>query len=99
MDMLAAGFYPSSIKAKLKHEGLTYRQIASDYGCTISQVSKALREPCFRGEQAISQALNMPAHVIWPDRYNSKGETLYSRIPLKSNAKLKNLQSQKSEAA
>ena len=99
MNMLAAGFYPSAIKAQIKHLGKTYRQIAKEYGCTISQISKALREPCFPGEQAISQALNTPAHVIWPDRYNSKGETVYSRIPCPSNAKLTDLQSQKQKAA
>lgn len=99
MNMLAAGFYPSAIKAQIKNLGKNYRQIANDYGCPISQISKALREPCFPGEQAISQALSTPAHVIWPDRYNNKGETVYSRIPRQSNAKLTLAQSQKPEAA
>ncbi len=99
MHTLAAGFYPSSIKAQIKHLGLNFRQIAQEYGCTISQISNALRGPCFPGEQAISQALNTPAHVIWPDRYNSKGETVYSRIPRLSNANITKKPSQNEQAA
>ena len=54
----------------------------------VSEVSlrAAVRRPQRRAEIAISKAIDVPLHVLWPDRWSANGERLVHRGQPRRNA-------------
>lgn len=53
--------------------------IAERYGVTDVALRAAFRRPQRGAEKAISKALRIPLHVLWPDRWSPSGERLVRR--------------------
>lgn len=95
MTQTALNWHPADILAKIAKKGSNLSRIAKDNGLSSTTPSKALREPCYSGEQAIAKFLDISAHVIWPNRYDSKGIPLHSRIRKQLNVETTIKSSQK----
>ncbi len=93
------GSNPKDIKDILRKKGATYRKLAAENNCHISQISDAFRKPCYAGEQAIAKGLGLPAFRIWPDRYDAEGRPLHKRIRKRFNMNSDKTPSQNCEAA
>ncbi len=50
--------------------------IAARYGVTHVALRAALRRPQRGAERAISQALDIPLHILWPQRWDASGNRL-----------------------
>ncbi|MBA4224687.1 MAG: transcriptional regulator [Methylobacterium sp.] len=53
--------------------------IGQTYGVSDVALRAALRRPQRAAEKAIAQALRIPLHVLWPDRWNAAGQRLVRR--------------------
>lgn len=53
--------------------------IGRQYGVTDVALRAALRRPQRGAERAISEALRIPLHVLWPDRWDKAGRRLVRR--------------------
>ncbi|MDP3408234.1 helix-turn-helix domain-containing protein [Bosea sp. (in: a-proteobacteria)] len=53
--------------------------IAEAYGVTDVALRAAFKRPQLGAERAFSKALNIPLHVLWPDRWSASGERLVRR--------------------
>lgn len=53
--------------------------IAQRYGVSDVALRAAFRRPQLAAERAISKALRIPLHEIWPDRWSSDGARLVRR--------------------
>lgn len=53
--------------------------IADRYGVTDAALRAAFRRPQLAAEKAISKALKIPLHILWPDRWSASGERLVRR--------------------
>lgn len=53
--------------------------IAEQYGVTDVALRAALRRPQLGAEKAISKALRIDLHILWPDRWSASGERLVRR--------------------
>lgn len=53
--------------------------IGERYGVSSVALRAALRRPQRSAERAISEALRIPLHVLWPDRWSEAGERLVRR--------------------
>lgn len=73
-------WHPADIKAAIEKRGGNLAQIGRDAGISIYTPKQALRQPCYTGEQAIADFLGVPAHTIWPDRYDADGVPLHPRV-------------------
>lgn len=61
--------------------------IAARYGVSDAALRAAFRRPQLAAERAISKALSIPLHVIWPERWSSDGKRLVRRgRPMKKAA-------------
>lgn len=67
-------------------KGLSYAQVTRRHNSTAPAVKAAARNPQHAGEQAIAAELGLPAHQIWPNRYDEKGLPLHPRIRRRLNA-------------
>lgn len=86
MTWKAISWHPADIKAAVAKSGHTLSQVAEAHGLDKSTISQAMRRPCYAGEQAIAAALGLPAHQIWPGRYDSAGIPKHPRIRKQINA-------------
>lgn len=53
--------------------------IAERYGVTDVALRAALRRPQLGAEKALSKALRIDLHILWPDRWSASGERLVRR--------------------
>lgn len=53
--------------------------IAQRYGVSDAALRAAFRRPQRQAERVLSQALNIPLHELWPDRWDSQGNRLVQR--------------------
>lgn len=79
-------WHPADILCALTKKGLSYAEVARRHGLTPAAVKTAARQPSHAGEQAIAAELSVPAHQIWPDRYDEKGLPKHPRIRRRLNA-------------
>ena len=73
-------WHPADIYALIRKRGGTYSSIAAEYGLERSTPGQAQKRWCYAGEQAISAFIGVPAHELWPDRYDADGLPLHPRI-------------------
>lgn len=65
------------IRYRLDEHGYsTFRAIDVAFSLPIGTISSTLSRPDPRGERIISDIIGVPAHVLWPDRYDAKGRRL-----------------------
>ncbi len=71
------------IKAEIGRKGQTLSGLGALYGLTAScmRTTLARKTPITAADQAISQFLKIPLHVLWPDRYDDKGHRLVKLKP------------------
>ena len=86
MTAKAYPWHPADILCALMKKGLSYAEVARRHGLEAGTVKGAARNPGYSGEQAISAELGIPAHQIWPDRYDGEGLPLHPRIRRRLNA-------------
>ena len=72
-------WHPADIYALIRKRGGTLSSIAMQFGLECSTPRKALHEPCFAGETAVSEFLGIPAWELWPNRYDEDGLPLHPR--------------------
>lgn len=53
--------------------------IADRYGVTDTALRASLRRPQLAAEKAISKALRIPLHILWPERWSASGQRLIRR--------------------
>lgn len=53
--------------------------IAAQYQVSDVSLRAAFRRPQLRAERALSRALGIPLHILWPDRWSPKGDRLVRR--------------------
>lgn len=58
-----------SIKAEVARRGFTLTRVALDAGLEASACRRALIRRFQRGEEALSQFLDVPLIELWPERY------------------------------
>lgn len=68
------------IKAAVHKRGTTLKALAVRGGLSESACRKALDVPSPRAEALISRCLDMPLHLIWPDRYDARGARLFTKV-------------------
>lgn len=75
--------HPADVKAALEKRNLTLSDIARQLGISRNAVRQALYPlRSERVEKAIAEALELPLHVVFPDRYPPKGDSDHSpRVP------------------
>lgn len=72
-------WHPADIKAAIEKRGANLSQLARGAGLEESACRQALRRPLPSGERVISAFLNVPLHVLWPDRYAPNGKRYVTR--------------------
>ncbi|WP_082751043.1 helix-turn-helix domain-containing protein [Blastomonas sp. CCH1-A6] len=66
-------WHAEDLKALIRKRGSNLSAIARRSGLKPQSIAHALFRPDARAEQAISEFLKIPAHSIWPSRYNADG--------------------------
>ncbi len=74
------GWQNANIVAALKLKGFTQRSLSIRHKLSPSAVSVALQKPWPKVEAIIAKAIEVPAHHIWPSRYDCHG------VPIKRGA-------------
>jgi len=90
------------IKAALRKKFGSLSDLSASWGLDRSAIASALRRPnnSKRVERLISDALQVPLHVLWPDRWLPDGNPLPRRFDVVNrNGGLHGLHRQKREAA
>jgi Ner family transcriptional regulator len=67
-------WHPEDIKAAIRKRGRTLSQLGARHGITRQVMANALIYPHAAAEVVIARFIGVPAHRIWPSRYNSNGE-------------------------
>lgn len=81
----AVNWHPADIKAAVAKRGSNLARIAREHDIDPGTTSKALRAACYSGEQAIAAFLGIHPKVIWPTRYDERGNPRHARAHLFSN--------------
>lgn len=99
--MAARSWHREDIKAELRKRFGNLTTLSVEWGFHRSSISNALeRAESPRVDQRIAEALGVPLHVLWPERWNRDGSRI-RRSPIGTNPSL-SVQlphRQKSEAA
>lgn len=83
------GIHKEDIKAAIRKKGTTLYQLSLDAGLAPATVRNALHRRLPKADRAISKFLQIPLHVIWPDRYDEEGTPLKSyKYPLSQRYKI-----------
>lgn len=69
-----------AIRAEIHRRGGTLTKIAKANKLSDATCRMALLKSCPAGERAIAKFLKLPAHALWPDRYDARGRRRPSRI-------------------
>jgi lambda repressor-like predicted transcriptional regulator len=86
------------LKAEIRRRGLTMKGIAQRAKLSESAVRVAMKRPLPRPEEAVAEALGLPLHEAWPERYRPDGTRRPIRSP-KPNQPQKRGHRQKGAAA
>ena len=90
----------SKIKYELAQKGWPYlRDIDRRFGLPKGTSHNTTARPDPRGERLIADLLQVSAHVIWPSRYDAKGNRLKPQPVASYTPEPVRRQSQKSKAA
>lgn len=54
-------------------------RIAETYGVSDVSLRAAFKRPQLKAEKAISKALKIPLHILWPERWSPAGKRLVRR--------------------
>ena len=63
-----------AIAAAVKMAGTTLTQLALDNGLNDAFWRNTLLKFNTRGQEIIASCIGIPAHLIWPDRYDADGK-------------------------
>lgn len=74
-----------SIKAEIERRGKTFTQLAEEYGVSDRTVRNALYSPSKKGETIISDFLNIPLYVLFPERWTQENKRIYPRYSNKES--------------
>ncbi|MRT58132.1 transcriptional regulator [Enterobacteriaceae bacterium RIT693] len=66
---LQKDWHPADIIAALRKKGTSLAAVSRASGLSSSTLANALTRPWPKGEMLISQAVGVPAPIIWPSRY------------------------------
>lgn len=72
-----AGWHKEDIKAAIRKRGKTLGQLALDADLYESAIRVALITPSYMAEQVIAAFIEVPAHELWPERYDEEGNPLH----------------------
>jgi Ner family transcriptional regulator len=67
------GWHPADIRAAVVKRGKTLTGLALENDLDESACRAALIRPLPKAEKAISRLLDVPLHVLWPDRWDEEG--------------------------
>lgn len=65
---------PEDIKAAIRKEGETLASLGIRHGLSRQSMALTLARPHAQGEEIIAAFLGVPAHRIWPSRYDANGQ-------------------------
>ncbi|MCB1520663.1 MAG: helix-turn-helix domain-containing protein [Hyphomicrobiaceae bacterium] len=65
--------------AEVHRRGATLAQLSEDAGLSRRACSTSLHVPFPAADRAIAKFIKVPLHVLWPDRYDSRGRRLTLR--------------------
>lgn len=68
--------HPEDLKAELRKKFGSLQRFEEGAGLRQKSVAAGLRRPYEEVERAVAEALNRPAHEIWPSRYAANGTRL-----------------------
>lgn len=73
------------IKAAIGRKGQTLKGLGLAYGVNPTLIRMTLNrsKPNTKADQAISDFLGVPLHVLWPERYDDRGHRLVKLSPLR----------------
>lgn len=71
-----ADWHPEDIKAAVRRQGWSLRQLSLSRGLGESALRHALRTPYPAYERVIAEVIGVPPEQIWPSRYQRKGRAL-----------------------
>ena len=57
----------------------TFRDIDAAHKLPAGTITNTIHRGDWRGEEILSKILGVPAHRIWPDRYDSSGQRIQLR--------------------
>jgi Ner family transcriptional regulator len=81
------GWHAEDIKAELRKRFGGVCKLSERWGLDPSAISNTLRRPfnSMRVERQISDALGVPLHELWPDRWETSGAPLPRSIDMNPN--------------
>ncbi|KQI68020.1 hypothetical protein AN189_12915 [Loktanella sp. 3ANDIMAR09] len=79
-------WHPADVLCALTKQGLSYAEVARRHDLNRSAVANAASRPNYSAETAIASELGVPAHQIWPDRYDDRGLPLHKMVRRRLNA-------------
>lgn len=68
--------HPEDLKAELRKKFGSLQRFEDEYGLPLCAAAAGIRRPHEAVEKAIAEALDRPAHQIWPSRYAPDGARL-----------------------
>jgi len=99
-DMEAENWGRGKMRYHLEQKGYaTLIEIDEKFGLSVSTTSDAIRYPKPKGEAVFAKIIGVHPMVIWPRRYDTKGERLKPQPVVSYSAQRVVGQCQKSEAA
>lgn len=72
-----------SIKAAIARKGKNLSDLARDFDMPEPTLRSALAKPCKSGELVISQFLDLPLYVLFPERWTMDNKRIYPRYSKK----------------
>lgn len=87
MAQKLTGWHAEDIKAALRKQFGGLKALSERWGLDPSAISNTLRRPfnSMRVERRISDALGVPLHELWPDRWEAGGAPLRRSIEMNPN--------------
>jgi len=85
----AADWHPADISAELRKRGLTWIDVGREAGYeNPNSARQCTRASVPRAEAAVARLLGVPAHKIWPSRYDAQGRPLRGQYAVIFGARL-----------
>ena len=96
-----SGWHTEDIKAEIRKKFGSVSNLCANWGLHPSAISNTIRRPfnSMRVERRIGDALGVPLHEIWPDRWKPDGTPLPRSIGMNPNGPYSVAERQKKAAA